>query len=150
MGPSIEIVMGWVPVCRNAINEVKGKKKEKQDDDKALRNDVNIGSNEPIDIDEMEEAFGSIGSKPPRSFGPMDRFATMTKFEGKRKQQDDLSSVVRKEMMIRAKEYICGWAYECAIPFHAFERDSFKRAAEAIGQYGPRLPPPTRYEMGDI
>ncbi|KAJ9564612.1 hypothetical protein OSB04_000578 [Centaurea solstitialis] len=106
--------------CRNAINEVKAKKKGKQDDDNALREDVNIGSNEPIDIDEMNAAFGSIGNKPPRSFGPMDRFATMTK-----------------------------WAYECAIPFHAFEKDSFKRAAEAIGQYRPRLPPPTRYEMGD-
>jgi hypothetical protein len=40
--------------CRNAINEVKGKKKGKQEDDDALRADVNIGSNEPIDVDEME------------------------------------------------------------------------------------------------
>ncbi|KAJ9544513.1 hypothetical protein OSB04_024220 [Centaurea solstitialis] len=135
--------------CRNALNEVKAKKKGKQDDDNALREDVNIGSNEPIDIDEMDAAFGSIGNKPPHSFGPMDKFATMTKSEGKSKQEDAISSVVRKEMMIRAKEYICRWAYECAIPFHAFEKDSFKRAAEAIGQYRPRLPPPTRYEMGD-
>ena len=45
--------------CRNAINEVKCKKKGKQDDDDALREDVDIGSNEPIDVDEMEETFGS-------------------------------------------------------------------------------------------
>ncbi|KAJ9547380.1 LOW QUALITY PROTEIN: hypothetical protein OSB04_019923 [Centaurea solstitialis] len=132
--------------CRNSLNEVKAKKKGKQDDDNALREDVNIGSNEPIDIDEMDAAFGSIATS---SFGPMDRFATMTKSEGKSKHEDAISSVVRKEMMIRGKEYICRWAYECAIPFHAFEKDSFKRPAEAIGQYGPRLPPPTRYEMGD-
>ncbi|KAJ9553011.1 hypothetical protein OSB04_017056 [Centaurea solstitialis] len=135
--------------CRNALNEVTAKKKGKQDDDNALREDVSIGSNELIDIDEMDAAFGSIGNKPPRSFGPMDKFATMTKSEGKSKHEDAISSVVRKEMMIRAKEYICRWAYECAIPFHAFGKDSFKRAAKAIGQYGPRLPPPTRYEMGD-
>jgi len=87
--------------CRNAINEVKGKKKGKQEDDDALRADVNIGSNEPIDVDEMEETFGSGSFKSPRSFGPMDRFATMTTPEdvlnkGKSKQVD-LSNVVRKE-----------------------------------------------------
>ena len=82
----------------------------------------------------------------------MDRFVTNPEVvlnKGKSKQVDDLSNVVRKEKMIRTKEYICRWAYESAIPFHAFERDSFKTMVEAIGQFGPRMPPPTRYEIGD-
>ena len=83
--------------CRNAINEVKCKKKGKQDDDDTLREDMDIGSNEPIDVDEMEETFGSL--KSPRSFGPMDRFVTNPEDvlnKGKSKQVD-LSNVVRKE-----------------------------------------------------
>ena len=28
--------------------------------------------------------------------------------------------------MIKVKEYICRWDYESGVPFHAFERDSFK------------------------
>ncbi|GJZ08524.1 uncharacterized protein Tco_0542807, partial [Tanacetum coccineum] len=47
------------------------------------------------------------------------------------------------------KEYICRWAYECAIPFHVFEKDSFVQVMQAVGQFGPNGPPPTRYEMGD-
>ncbi|GKE24995.1 hypothetical protein Tco_1436507 [Tanacetum coccineum] len=41
------------------------------------------------------------------------------------------------------------WAYECAIPFHVFERDSFVQVMQAVGQFGPNGPPPTRYEIGD-
>ncbi|CAI9267481.1 unnamed protein product [Lactuca saligna] len=60
-----------------------------------------------------------------------------------------MSNVIRKEHMIHVKEYICRWAYECAIPFHAFEKDSFKIMLEAVGQFGRGAPPPTRYEMGE-
>ena len=38
--------------------------------------------------------------------------------------------------------------YECAIPFHIFERDSFVKVMQAVGQFGPNGPPPTRYEIG--
>ncbi|GKB04057.1 putative transcription factor/ chromatin remodeling BED-type(Zn) family protein [Tanacetum coccineum] len=49
--------------------------------------------------------------------------------------------------MWMTKKYVARWAYESAIPFHAFEKDSFKMLLEVVGQFGPGLPPPTRYEL---
>ncbi|XP_035830865.1 uncharacterized protein LOC118479311 [Helianthus annuus] len=127
---------------KNALLETQNKKKAKQDSDDSLRAEVDIDS-EPIDLD---DCFGEL--KPPRSFGPMDRFPTSQGSKGNVKQSN-LSNVVKKEQMIRVKEYVCQWAYESAIPFHAFERDSFKTMVEAIGQFGPSFMPPNRYEMGN-
>ncbi|KAK9047863.1 hypothetical protein SSX86_033175 [Deinandra increscens subsp. villosa] len=141
--------------CRDALNEIQKKKKGKKDGNESLRAGVDIETAEhetiTIEDDAMEGSFGS--AKAQRSFGPMDRFANNIKPEdvlntGKSKNEN-LSSVFRKEQMIRVKEYICRWAYECAIPFHAFERDSFKLMLEAVGQFGRGVEPPTRYEMGE-
>ncbi|KAJ0680263.1 putative transcription factor/ chromatin remodeling BED-type(Zn) family [Helianthus annuus] len=122
---------------RNALNEAQNKKKAKQSGDEALRSEVNIGD-ETIDLD---DCLGDL--KESRSFGPINRFGTS---QGKNKQSN-LNNVFKKEQMTRVKQYVCKWAYECAIPFHAFERDSFKQVVEAIGQFGPSFMPPTRYEM---
>ncbi|CAH1439434.1 unnamed protein product [Lactuca virosa] len=46
-------------------------------------------------------------------------------------------------------KYISRWAYESAIPFHAFERDSFKMMLEVVGRFGTGIPPPTRYALSD-
>ncbi|KAK9071810.1 hypothetical protein SSX86_008239 [Deinandra increscens subsp. villosa] len=133
--------------CAKALDDVKRKKKAKHDADNNMRAGVNIGGveegDETIDLD---DSFGVL--KEGRTFGPMDSFTT---FKGKKEcsKQSNLNNVVRKEQLIRVKEYICRWAYECAIPFHAFERDSFKLMMEAIGQFGPNAEPPTRYEMGE-
>ena len=110
--------------CRNALNEAKNKKKAKQEHMDALRAEVNISNDEnheTVDLDEMEDSFGNL--KPSKSFGPIDRFAKVVD-KGKSKQAN-LSNVLRKEQMNAYKEYICRWAYECVIPFHVFERDSF-------------------------
>ncbi|KAK9074015.1 hypothetical protein SSX86_006610 [Deinandra increscens subsp. villosa] len=116
--------------CAKALDDVKRKKKAKHDADNNMRAGVNIGGveegDETIDLD---DSFGVL--KEGRTFGPMDSFTT---FKGKKEcsKQSNLNNVVRKEQLIRVKEYICRWAYECAIPFHAFERDSFKLMMEAI------------------
>ncbi|XP_076960247.1 uncharacterized protein LOC143636567 [Bidens hawaiensis] len=100
----------------------------------------------------MAYAFGA--AKPPRSFGHIDRFVDNTinpedvLNKGKCKC-DNLSDKIHKEQIIHAKEYICRWAYKCAIPFHAYEDDSFILMLEAVGKFGRGLPPPTRYEMGE-
>ncbi|GKB42075.1 uncharacterized protein Tco_0887017 [Tanacetum coccineum] len=132
-------------ICRNAVNEAKRKKKGKEDDDVALRAEVNIGSSETVNLDEMEDAFGCL--KSPSSFGPMDRFTSVVD-KGNNKEAD-VCNVIRKEQVVKVKEYICRFAYECAIPFNVFEKDCFKKLLEAVGQFGPRALPPTRYEMGD-
>nr|KAJ0205881.1 hypothetical protein LSAT_V11C500298160 [Lactuca sativa] len=130
-------------------------KKGKVDENESLRAQVNIRSSEnetiTIDDDLMEDSFGS--KKAKRSFGLMDRFPNTINPQdvsnmGKSKQEN-MSNVIRKEHMIRVKEYICRRAYECVIPFHVFEKDSFKIMLEAVGQFGRGAPLPTRYEMGE-
>ncbi|PWA79987.1 hypothetical protein CTI12_AA172370 [Artemisia annua] len=61
------------------------------------------------------------------------------------------NEIIELDEMVDVKEYICRWAYECAIPFDAFEKDSFKMLMEAIAEYGPGAGAalaPTRYELG--
>ncbi|KAD4585163.1 hypothetical protein E3N88_22764 [Mikania micrantha] len=79
---------------RNALNDVKNKKKAKQDSDETLRANVNI-SDEPIDLD---DCFGEL--KEGRSFGPMDRFANIPR----NSKQSNLDNVVRKDQMIRVRD----------------------------------------------
>ncbi|XP_031127519.1 uncharacterized protein LOC116029610 [Ipomoea triloba] len=139
--------------CRNAINEAKMRRKNKKVNDDNLRDDVNIDSrSESIDVEELQGSLGSM--KPPRSLGTMDKFASGINPEpsmnlGKTMQQQRIDGALWKERTNRVKEYICRWAYEAALPFHAFERDSFKMMLEAIGQFGPGVESPSRYEMSE-
>ncbi|CAI9299539.1 unnamed protein product [Lactuca saligna] len=139
--------------CRDAINEGKLKKKGKQAHDEALRSEVRFDTNEniSIDTDEIENNFGSL--REPYVIGPMDNFANTLNPEeslksGKGKKVD-INNAIRKERISTVKSFIGRWAYECAIPFHAFEKDSFKMMVEVIGQYGTGLPTPTRYELSN-
>ncbi|KAK9048815.1 hypothetical protein SSX86_032218 [Deinandra increscens subsp. villosa] len=130
--------------ARNALNDVKRKKKDKEEGYANMRAEVNIGK-ETIDLD---DEFGDL--KGPKSFGPMHRFSNTSSNDPKgRSKQSNLSNIVLKEQLNRVKEYICDWAYQCGIPFHCFEKDSFRKAIEAIGQFGPNVVPPTRYEMAE-
>ncbi|GJX99298.1 hypothetical protein Tco_0356317, partial [Tanacetum coccineum] len=81
--------------CRNALNEVKLKKKNKQAVDDALRSEVNIGSNETVDLDEMEYSFGDL--KSPTRFGPLDRFTTVEDCSGWGEKQSNLSYLISKK-----------------------------------------------------
>ncbi|GJV26183.1 putative reverse transcriptase domain-containing protein [Tanacetum coccineum] len=134
--------------CRNAINEGKLKKQGKRQHDEAIRSEVRLDSNESLEDDEVHDH----SMKEPNVFGPMDNFANTVNPEQSLKKKVkgknvELSNSIRKERMWMTKKYVARWAYESAIPFHAFEKDSFKMLLEVVGQFGPGLPPPTRYEL---
>ncbi|GKC53421.1 hypothetical protein Tco_1076166 [Tanacetum coccineum] len=132
--------------CRNAINEGKMKKQAKRQHDEAIRSEVRLDSS--LEDDEVHDH----SMKEPSFFGPMDNFANIVNPEqslerGKGKKVE-LSNAIRKERMWMTKKYVARWAYESAIPFHAFEKDSFKMLLEVV----PRpiwtgIPPPTKYEL---
>ncbi|GJU68505.1 putative transcription factor/ chromatin remodeling BED-type(Zn) family protein [Tanacetum coccineum] len=131
--------------CRNAINEGKMKKQAKRQHDEAIRSEVRLDSS--LEDDEVHDH----SMKEPNVFGPMDNFANILNPEqslekGKGKKVE-LSNAIRKERMWMTKKCVARWAYESTIPFHAFEKDSFKMLLEVVGQFGPGLPPPTRYEL---
>ncbi|GJQ92119.1 ribonuclease H-like domain-containing protein [Tanacetum coccineum] len=134
--------------CRNAINEGKLKNQGKRQHDEAIRSEVRLDSNESLKDDEVHDD----SMKEPNVFGPMHNFANTVNPEQslKRKVKGknvELSNSIRKERMWMTKKYVARWAYESAIPFHAFEKDSFKMLLEVVGQFRPGLPPPTRYEL---
>ncbi|GJY70705.1 hypothetical protein Tco_0474408 [Tanacetum coccineum] len=133
--------------CQNAIHEGKLKKQGKRQHDEAIRSEVRLDSNESLEDDEVHDH----SMKEPNVFGPMDNFANTVNPEqylkkGKGKNVE-LSNSIRKERIWMTKKYVARWAYEFVIPFHAFEKDSFKMLLEVVGQLGPKLPPPTRYEL---
>ncbi|XP_031101802.1 uncharacterized protein LOC116005702 [Ipomoea triloba] len=143
--------------CREALMMAKNKKKNKRVEEVNLRAEVSINAHDlesmsnPIDVDEVQQ-FGPL--KPPRPIAPMDKFANQINPEsslssGKGTAQQRIIQAFDKERENRVKEYVCRWAYETAIPFHAFEKDSFKLLLEAVGQYGPGFHGPNRYEMSE-
>ncbi|CAI9278329.1 unnamed protein product [Lactuca saligna] len=134
--------------CRNSINEGKLKKKAKHSQDEALRFEVRQEFHDSVDGVES-----SLGLKAPNVIGPMDGYANKINPEedlnARKGKNVDLNNIVRKERILTVHKYISRWAYESAIPFHAFERDSFKMMLEVVGQFGTGLPPPTRYALSD-
>ncbi|KAI7740125.1 hypothetical protein M8C21_033347 [Ambrosia artemisiifolia] len=82
---------------RNALNENHNRKKAKLSSDESLRAEVKIGR-ETIDLD---DCFGEF--KEPRSFGPINRFATSQGVKGK---QSNLNNVVRKEQVVRGLDRV--------------------------------------------
>ncbi|CAI9270821.1 unnamed protein product [Lactuca saligna] len=130
--------------CKNFLNEGKLKKKAKQVHNEGLRVEAR---------QEFHEAENCLGTKAPNVICPMDNYANIINpeeglKEGKGKNVD-LNNIVRKKRILTVHKYISRWAYESAIPFHAFERDSFKMMLEVIGQFGIGLPCPTRYALID-
>ncbi|GJY62427.1 hypothetical protein Tco_0463084 [Tanacetum coccineum] len=143
--------IGWeygvIPDPRNPdrIKCTLCEKLAKRQHDEAIRSEVRLDSS--LEDDEVHDH----SMKEPNVFGPMDNFANILNPEqslekGKGKKVE-LSNAIRKERMWMTKKYVARWAYESAIPFHAFEKDSFKMLLEVVGQFGPGLPPPTRHEL---
>ncbi|GJS65228.1 hypothetical protein Tco_0679792 [Tanacetum coccineum] len=123
----------------------------KRQHDEAIRSEVRLDSNESLEDDEVHDH----SMKEPNVFGPMDNFANTVNPEQSLKKKVkgknvELSNYIRKERMYMTKKYVARWAYESTIPFHAFEKDSFKMLLEVVGQFGPGLPPPTRYELSTL
>ncbi|XP_071687298.1 uncharacterized protein [Rutidosis leptorrhynchoides] len=129
--------------CQKAINDIGAKKKVKKDHDVSVRMEVRNDMTSPIDLDESEEFEGS---KPQRSYGPIDRFTTFDKGKSK---QTNLDSVMRKESADRLDAYIARWAYQHAVPFNAVDNDEFVCILEAAGHHGPNGKPPSRYHLGE-
>ncbi|XP_071708563.1 uncharacterized protein [Rutidosis leptorrhynchoides] len=120
--------------CQKAINDIGAKKKAKQDHDVYVRIEVRNDMTSLIDLDESKEFVR--GSKPQRSYAPIDRFTTFDK--GKTKQTN-LDSVMRKESGDHLDAYIARWAYQHAIPFNAVDNDEFVCILEAVGHHGPNV-----------
>nr|KAJ0192639.1 hypothetical protein LSAT_V11C800420980 [Lactuca sativa] len=130
-------------MCR----EMEDKKKAKHEHDKALRSEAIQVLNDGATMDEIEDPSGL---KAPSYIGPMDGYAHKINPEiMKGKGKNDLNDVVRKERILACHKFISRWAYKTAIPFHALEDDNFKMMLEVVGQFGTRLPPPTRYSLSD-
>nr|KAJ0222792.1 hypothetical protein LSAT_V11C200064590 [Lactuca sativa] len=134
--------------CLNYLNEGKLKKKAK----KVHIEDLRVEARQELH-DSVDEVENSLGLKAPNVIGPMDNFTNIINPEevlkaGKGKNID-LNNIVRKERILAVHKFISRWAYESAIPFHAFERDSFKMMLEVIGQFGTGLPCPTRYALSN-
>ncbi|GJZ17489.1 hypothetical protein Tco_0553612 [Tanacetum coccineum] len=106
--------------CRNAINEGKMKKQAKRQHDEAIRSEVRLDSS--LEDDEVHDH----SMKEPSFFSPMDNFANIVNPEqslerGKGKKVE-LNNAIRKRKNVDDKEIL-------------------------VGQFGPGLPPPTRYEL---
>ncbi|XP_073019346.1 uncharacterized protein [Primulina eburnea] len=102
--------------CKNAIEEARTKKKQKNTNEMMVR--------EEVFLDEYEEVEGS--SK-------------------KTTQQKNIIDALWKQRTHSVQQYVSRWVYESGIPFHAIDNDSFKRFVEAVGQFGPGYCPPSQY-----
>ncbi|GKB74361.1 uncharacterized protein Tco_0935773 [Tanacetum coccineum] len=89
-------------ICRNVVNEAKRKKKGKEDDDVALRAEVNIGSSETVNLDEMEDAFGCLNCI--EEVGPENVVQVVT---------DNASNNMGASMLLKAKRPTIFWT-SCA------------------------------------
>lgn len=131
--------------CREALDGVKMKKKQKQSEESETRKEVSISDGAA----EMNEDIEPL----PIDIGPMGRFveinpqqhydSSTTKFT----RQANLVALLDKKKVLETQQYIARWVIESGIPFNAIQNDSFKLMTEAIGQFGPGLPTPSRYRM---
>ncbi|XP_073015997.1 uncharacterized protein [Primulina eburnea] len=130
--------------CKNAIEEARTKKKQKNTNEMMVR--------EEVFLDEYEEVEGSLGTRrKPLNLGPMDRFASEINLDSslsgskKTTQQKNIIDALWKQRTHSVHQYVSRWVYESGIPFHAIDNDSFKRFVEAVGQFGPGYCPPSQY-----
>ncbi|KAK4485199.1 hypothetical protein RD792_007824 [Penstemon davidsonii] len=88
--------------------------------------------------------------KKPRQLGPINLFYNKQSDEDVHRKKGDLSNSfleVQKKMRENAVQKFCRWMYDAGISFNAVNYDSFKSMIEAIGQYCPRMKPPTYHEV---
>ncbi|KAI3810701.1 hypothetical protein L1987_20323 [Smallanthus sonchifolius] len=85
----------------------------------------------------------SSASKPkkPKVIGCMNTY-----FNQDLKQQK-INEACRKEIRKRACKELARWFYDAGVPFHAANYDSFQKAIEAVGQFGPGMKAPSMYEL---
>ncbi|XP_058216746.1 uncharacterized protein LOC131327614 [Rhododendron vialii] len=137
--------------CKKALDETAAKKKEKKQGDINLREEVNIINEEGDEFEDDEvEHVGS--KKRPHVLGPMDRYAKINPDSSdtsgfKKMRQPNVNDAIWKDMSHQVSQFLAQWVYEANIPFHAIDNDSFKRFAEAVGQFGLKYQPPSQYQL---
>ena len=132
--------------CQKAIEDAQSKKRKKYAHEEEVRNEVIL--------EEVEEGEGILGgqARPPRSLGPMDKFASTidpdsSLSRSRTTRQQSINDALWKERTHQVHQYVARWVYESGIPFNAIDNDSFKRLMEAVGQYGPGYRPQTQYQL---
>ncbi|XP_019097479.1 PREDICTED: uncharacterized protein LOC104772763 [Camelina sativa] len=98
------------------------------------------------DVIELEE----MGSrKKQRTLGPMDKFATNINPESRPlpTRQQNINDAIWKEKLHKVQQYIARWVYASGVPFNTIANDEFKLMAEAIGQFGPEVTPPSQHQL---
>ena len=137
--------------CKNAIAEAKSKKKNKKHEEDMMRSSINISEKgKGVDDEDELEELGS--KKPPRTLGPIDKFASSISPEiclssRMTQRQQNISEALFKERTHTVQGYCARWVYEAGIPFNAIDHDSFKLFMEAVGQFGPRFKAPNQYQL---
>ena len=58
-----------------------------------------------------------------------------------KRKEEDISNAICKEHKDHVEKYVCRWAIESAIPFNAFETDSFKTMLEAVKTFESGVQP---------
>ncbi|XP_052203671.1 uncharacterized protein LOC127808959 [Diospyros lotus] len=136
--------------CKNAIEEARNKKKNKKKEEDLMRSTVNISEKGEGNGDDELQELGS--NNPPRTLGPMDKFASSISPEAgssvkMTQRQQNINEALFKERTQTVREYCARWVYEHGIPFNAIDNDSFKLFVEAVGQFGPGFNPPSQYQL---
>lgn len=97
--------------CKKNLEETSKKKKEKQQRDQEVRENVQLATAEQ-EVIEVESLAGS--SSTPRKLGPMDKFARpidpkVSSAEAKRQQ--NINEALWKERTHQVQQYVARWVY---------------------------------------
>ena len=133
--------------CKQAIEDAKTKKKNKNKEDHEIRREVNL-----VGIEEEEEVEGLGARKRPHFLGPLDKFATKITHEAsmsasKSIRQQHINDVLFKNRTHYVHQYVARWVYEASVPFNAIQNHSFTAMMEAAGLFGPGYKQPSRYQL---
>ncbi|TXG48575.1 hypothetical protein EZV62_024450 [Acer yangbiense] len=134
--------------CKQAIEDAKTKKKNKNKEVQEIRREVNLAG-----IEEEEEEVEGLGiRKRPHFLGPLDKFATKITPEAsmsasKSVRQQHINDVLFKERTHSVHRYVARWVYEAGVPFNAIQNHSFTAMMEAASLFGPGYKQPSRYQL---
>ena len=97
--------------CKRNLDETAKKKRDKQQHDKEVRENVQLSTAEQ-EVVEVESLVGS--SNTPRKLGPLDKFArpidpNLSNAEAKRQQ--NINDALWKERTHKVQQYVARWVY---------------------------------------
>ena len=98
--------------CIKNLDEIAKKKKDKQQHDREVRENVQIATGEEEEVVEVESIVGS--SSTPKKLGPMDKFTRpidpkLSSAEAKRQQ--NINEALWKERTHQVQRYVAKWVY---------------------------------------